>query len=266
MASGYYVFRFLLLFHFVIALLSAGYGSGKLYDKCPKSFDCGNLGRLHFPFTKLELPHCGFFSVSGCDDGPSSDKTIRLDKNGKPLPLKSVLPQQQHKKNITILVEEHHDNLRFKTCEVFHNNHNIAPPNTPNPPPLLPFEIKPNLILFACTHELPMMAPDYCPDYDDYCDQLHRHRHPHPPDMAQNSFSHCWTLRLPCKNRTRPEDPGFLCGKIDIEVGSSVDCDDCNHKGGQCLVDDHNNFYCGIGIFIYAHSVFLFLCASTIPH
>ncbi|KAI9088662.1 hypothetical protein K1719_029776 [Acacia pycnantha] len=242
MASVYYVFRFLLFFHFVIALLSAGYGNGKLYDKCPKSFDCGNLGRLHFPFTKLESPHCGFFAVRGCNDGPSSNKTIRLDKNGKPLLLKRVLQQQQHDKNITVFVEDHHEHLKSTTCEVY--NHNIAPRSTPNYPPLPPFKIKPNLILFTCTHEPPMMAPDSCPDYDDNCDQLLSH--PHPPNMAQSSPSYCSTLRLPCKDMTYTEDLGFSCGKIDIEVESSIECDDCNIKGGQCLVDDHNNFYCGI--------------------
>ncbi|KAK4263839.1 hypothetical protein QN277_029204 [Acacia crassicarpa] len=241
MASIYYVFRFLLFFHFVIALLSAGYGNGKLYDKCPKSFDCGNLGRLRFPFTKPELPHCGFFAVRGCGDDPSSNKTIQLDKNGKPLLLKRV--QQQHNKSITVFVEDHDEHLKSTTCEVY--NHNIAHRSTPNHPPLLPFNIKPNLILFTCTNEPHLMTPDSCPDYHDYyCDQSQSHTH--PPNMAQSSLSRCSTLRLPCRDMNYTEDLGFSCVKIDIEVESSVDCYNCNHKGGLCLVDDHNNFSCGI--------------------
>ncbi|KAJ1398320.1 hypothetical protein SESBI_31160 [Sesbania bispinosa] len=46
--------------------------------KCPLSFDCGNLGKIHFPFTDSEHPECGLLAIHGCNDRyPDAVKTIR---------------------------------------------------------------------------------------------------------------------------------------------------------------------------------------------
>ncbi|KAJ1390546.1 hypothetical protein SESBI_37447 [Sesbania bispinosa] len=45
--------------------------------KCPPSFDCGNLGNIHFPFTDAEYPECGLLAIHGCNDRyPDTVKTI----------------------------------------------------------------------------------------------------------------------------------------------------------------------------------------------
>ncbi|XP_028768278.1 uncharacterized protein LOC114725873 [Neltuma alba] len=229
------VFRFLLFLHSVLVLF-AGYGNGKHREKCSPSFQCGDLGILRFPFTKDELPHCGFFAIHGCDDhDPSSDKTIQLQKNGKPLLLKEVVPRQQHH-NIKVTVQDQPERFKSRTCEVFdHDDADLIPLNSPMPSS----QIKSN---FTCNLEHHMMRPHACPGYHDYCDQLRGA--PPPPNLARSSLPAWSTLRLPCKDVSYTKDLWFSCGEIVIEVELPVDddCDKCNQIGGQCLVDD--NYYC----------------------
>ncbi|XP_028768280.1 uncharacterized protein LOC114725875 [Neltuma alba] len=144
-----YVFRFVQLFHFVL-VLSAGYGYGKHDDKCPPSFDCGNLGSLRFPFTKHEQTHCGLFAVRGCD-GPSLNKTIQLQKNGRTLQLTNVV--QQEKLIITVF-----DPDRHRTCDVASNCNMLFPQNSP----LASFRFEHNVeSLFRCKHDLHFRPPPW---------------------------------------------------------------------------------------------------------
>ncbi|XP_075097520.1 rust resistance kinase Lr10-like isoform X2 [Nicotiana tabacum] len=43
---------------------------GRSDSSCPKSFSCGNLTDLSFPFTLSTQSDCGFLSISGCDAKP----------------------------------------------------------------------------------------------------------------------------------------------------------------------------------------------------
>ncbi|KAK4263838.1 hypothetical protein QN277_029203 [Acacia crassicarpa] len=239
--SSVYASRFLLFFHFVLVLLSVGYGNVEHHDKCPTSFDCDQFGSLHFPFTKPELQHCGFITVNGCDD-PSSNKTIQLEENGRTLPLKKLVQQENL---ITVL-----DQVLRPTCEVFDRNMYF-----PLYSPLASFHVKHNVTtLFRCNHDVTPSPPAgfinlFCPEFNIFCPGLDLPP-PSPPilDQPQTSLTGCSSLQLPCKNLTyTPNFSLFSCGEIDIEVQLFDGCNECYHlKGGQCLVDNHNNFYCDI--------------------
>ncbi|KAF3615344.1 hypothetical protein FXO37_35547 [Capsicum annuum] len=43
---------------------------GRNDSTCPKSFSCGNLTDLSFPFSLSTQPECGILPVSGCDAKP----------------------------------------------------------------------------------------------------------------------------------------------------------------------------------------------------
>ncbi|KAF7827769.1 LEAF RUST 10 DISEASE-RESISTANCE LOCUS RECEPTOR-LIKE PROTEIN KINASE-like 1.1 [Senna tora] len=109
MGSGSFVFRCLFLFSHLFLLLSAVCGNGS-HDQCPRSFHCGNLGRIQFPFTKAERQDCGLLMVHGCDDpNSSSPKKIQLQENGR---LVSPLVSFHIRYNVTIYRCNHSLNVR----------------------------------------------------------------------------------------------------------------------------------------------------------
>src|SRR4051812_18939274 len=84
--------RFLLFYHLILLLLLilTSKGSGHS-DDCPVSFDCGNVGFIGYPFTKVGFPNCGALAIQGCDDpNKNAMKTIQLTKGGKPFQVTKI--------------------------------------------------------------------------------------------------------------------------------------------------------------------------------
>ncbi|KAI9088652.1 hypothetical protein K1719_029766 [Acacia pycnantha] len=202
-------FRFLLISQ--LLLVSASYGHAS-HDKCPSSFKCGKIGSIQFPLTKAEKPDCGLMMVYNCDDpNRDSTKTIELDKSGKKiLNLTGVFPQLHM---IEVFNPDLHTGLRSNgSCEAFNKNISI-PANSP----LISFDIKYNITLFKCPHH-----------------------------FNQSCFSACSSFVLPKKDLPDTSDlQSFLSAQMMLEVRLSDDCDKCyNHHGGQCKLDNNNQFYC----------------------
>ncbi|XP_054776074.1 LEAF RUST 10 DISEASE-RESISTANCE LOCUS RECEPTOR-LIKE PROTEIN KINASE-like 2.1 [Prosopis cineraria] len=224
-----------------LLVLSAWYGNAR-HDQCPRSFNCGALGRLRFPFTKPELPNCGLMVVHNCDDSnPSSNKMIELKKNGTPfLQLNGVFLQQN---GITVFDQDLHDRLESNgSCEAFNNNISI-----PARSPLISFDIRYNTTLFKCNHKLNVSTPsgfikNSCAGFDIYHYSVLSDLSPHQKSL----FSACLTLVLPKKDLPDSSDlQSFLSAQMTLEVRISDACDKCyNDEGGWCQLDSNKYFYC----------------------
>ncbi|KAK4263844.1 hypothetical protein QN277_029207 [Acacia crassicarpa] len=231
-------FRFLLISH--LLLLSVRYGNAR-HVKCPRSFNCRELGSLQFPFTKPELPDCGLMVVHNCDDSnPNSNRTIELEKNGRPfLELNGVYPQQNM---ITVFDQDLHYRLQSTgSCDAF-KNHISIPANSP----LISFDIKYNITVFKCHHNLTVSTPagfikHPCANFDIYHYSLLRDLQ---PDQKSN-FSSCSTLVLPKKDLADSTDlQSFLSAQMTLDVRLSEACDKCHNSRGQCQPDRNKNFFC----------------------
>ncbi|XP_028768284.1 rust resistance kinase Lr10-like [Neltuma alba] len=232
-------FCFLLVSH--LLLLSVGYGNAS-HIKCLGSFNCGELGSLQLPFTKPELPDCGLMVVHNCD---ASDKPIELEKNGSRsfLQLKAVFLQQSL---ITVFDQDLHNRLQSNgSCEAF--NHNISIPASS---PLISFDIKYNITLFKCNHQLNVSTPSGfikhpCANFDIY----HYRLLSDPQPRNKSHFSSCSNLVLPKKDLPDTTDlQSFLSAQMTLELRISDACDQCHSSGGQCQLDRNNNFYCARGV------------------
>ncbi|KAI9088623.1 hypothetical protein K1719_029737 [Acacia pycnantha] len=236
-----YMSRFL-LFSELLLLFLAGLGNGN-HEKCPQSFDCGELGKIHFPFTKAERQDCGLMVIHGCDDPPSSNKTIQLEKNGRPLKLTSII-QQNNSLSVIVTDIDLRKRLKSKTCQVFNKNITL-----PHASPLVSFHIKHNITLVRCDHSLKISPPanvyNYtCHNYNIY--HYHLHKLPLLDHYYQTFFSGCSVLLLPSKHQTHTKDLfSFLTAQMVIEVQLSDACVKChNNIGDQCRLDSDRNFYC----------------------
>ncbi|KAI4357753.1 hypothetical protein L6164_001684 [Bauhinia variegata] len=208
--------------------------------KCPESFICGNLGRIHFPFTKAEQLDCGLLAIHGCDDGNFfARKTVQLEKNGRWFEVKSVIQNQNEYNFIKIVDEDLNQSLAFRTCDAFKRNFTL-PPNTP----LVSFHME-NITLFRCNRNLNLSFPKRyfnhsCGDYVVY------YAPPTPnDDNNRSSLIGCSVLQLP-KHLPDCEDLfTFVSGSIYLQVRLSDNCFKCYRKrGGLCQHDSNKNFYC----------------------
>ncbi|KAI9088615.1 hypothetical protein K1719_029729 [Acacia pycnantha] len=246
-SSSASVFPFL-FFLILLLVFSSGYGH-RIHENCPSSFQCGELGTFHFPFTKPELQHCGFITVHGCDDHPSSNKSIELDKNnGTKLWL---LTGVNNKNTITVLDEDLGKLLKSKSsCHLFDTNLSSSlPPNSA----LVSFQILNNNTWIKCGHCHNVSRPTgfskyVCSDYDVYWEGSSRLKHNNNNiQKPTGSFPNCSVLELPSTDMShRTHDPlSFLTSQIVIQVRLSHECNNCYyHLGGQCLLDANNEFYC----------------------
>ncbi|KAI9088548.1 hypothetical protein K1719_029662 [Acacia pycnantha] len=249
-SSSASVFHFLFFLHLLL-VFSSGYGH-RIYENCPSSFQCGELGTFHFPFTKPELQHCGFITVHGCDDHPSSNKSIELDKNnGTKLWL---LTGVNNKNTITVLDEDLGKLLKSKSyCQLFDTNLSSSlPPNSA----LVSFQILNNNTWIKCGHVHNVSRPTgfskyVCSDYDVYWKGSSRLKHNNNNiQKPTGSFPNCSVLELPSTDMShRTHDPlSFLTSQIVIQVRLSHECNNCYyHLRGQCLLDANNEFYCKSG-------------------
>ncbi|MCE5167662.1 hypothetical protein HAX54_015504, partial [Datura stramonium] len=96
---------------------------GRNDSTCPKSFSCGNLTDLRFPFSLSTRPDCGITFLSGCDV--------------KPFPRIQLLPEGdwyyallKHDFSIWIGDPNVETMLRQHKCQAF--NKNFSLPNSPS--------------------------------------------------------------------------------------------------------------------------------------
>ncbi|GFP85383.1 probable serine/threonine-protein kinase at1g18390 [Phtheirospermum japonicum] len=210
-------------------------------SNCPKSFDCGHLRALEFPFTNRN--DCGLFMVQNCS---SEYPTIQFGAGG---PWYNIL------KNISankFLISDPllHELNRTHSCLGLVNS---SLPQTPS----TTFSVSPNLTVYSClnlsdshTETLQDYFENYnhtnCSAYDVY------YRNPaatsHDVPVATDIPSECLVNHVPIKSLSKRNwgDNLFELWSHEyvIEWNVSKDCYACHHDGGKCLTNAMNQFHC----------------------
>ncbi|KAK4376414.1 hypothetical protein RND71_002710 [Anisodus tanguticus] len=207
---------------------------------CPKSFACGNLTDLSFPFSLSPQSDCGLMTMSGCD--------------AKPFPRIRLLPEgdwyyalEKHNSSVWLGDPKLATTLRQHKCQAF--NKNFSLPSSPS--------ISFNMInlnkFFKCnstrnnTLHIIQKKNDHFSGYNMYngCEGFSIYY-----KLSQDDDEHigavptnCSLIRLPI--HSSDGDLFNLLGpEILVEWKLSDDCNKCHYDGGQCQIDKTNKFYC----------------------
>lgn len=228
-----------------------------LCEKCPSSFNCGNLGVIDFPFTTSDHPDCGLLVIHGCDDNyPDAKKSIKSNENWFDVSDINLGPGPF---TVTIRDDDLHDLLLLRRCKVF----NYVLPFTNSA--FASFYMRYNVTLFKCNHSLSSVIPSQssfsnyssCPSEDIY----YQNSVTDNGDESFSIFKSCSALQLPITNATDAlklhlsdiGDPfDFASGDIWVGIKISHDCSNCYYvEGGQCRVDSKGRFYCAKGMLYF---------------
>ncbi|MCD7463486.1 hypothetical protein HAX54_050724 [Datura stramonium] len=232
---------------FLLLILVGAKGSSSNYSTCPKSFSCGDLTNMSFPFTLSTKPDCGIMPISDCD--------------AKPYPRIQLLPGgdwyyalwKLYNYTVELRDIKLETTLRQHKCQAF--NKNISLPDSPSISfKLLPVDI---LNFFKCnstsssTPKISQKKNDHFAGYKMYngCKGFSIYYKLDGVDdedvRADNLPASCSIVRLPIYPREYDDNffnmlsPEFL-----VEWKLSDDCNECHYGGGQCRTDKTNNFHC----------------------
>ncbi|XP_059316923.1 rust resistance kinase Lr10-like isoform X2 [Lycium ferocissimum] len=209
---------------------------------CPKSFACGNLTDLSFPFSPSTQPDCGIISMSSCD--------------AKPFPKIRLLPEGdwyyallKRVSSIWLGDPKLETTLRQHKCQAF--NKNFSLPNSPS----ISFHMLNLYNFFKCntTSNNPLNVTqkknDRFAGYNMYngCEGFSIYyklsQDGHEDIGADNLPTNCTLIRLPIQS-IHGDLFNWLGPKILIEWKLSDDCYQCHNEGGQCHTHKINKFYC----------------------
>lgn len=222
----------------------------KVISKCPKSFPCGPLGSLKFPFS--EDSNCGLFLVKDCDSGSPT------------LHLSNEMPSRGYNivgnistNNFTLYNSFRQRELSEKSCTFFRN---LDLPQSP----FVSFKFSPNLTFYTCFNLTPNdQIQDYFLNHRRvdclirpptvYYRNLATHAHV----MSSSMPTTCSMIQLPAKSSQVPREPlNALTAAYTLEWDVSQDCYECNDRGGQCVSDNMNKFHCREkGTYYFANSL-----------
>ena len=214
------LFVFFVLSHLLL-LHSAEEEEGKRENPYCRSFQCGKLGNISFPFTKIPhlFPFCGLALVK-CDETPPMIHLPweRRERQIEVLNI-SYTNATQH-----IRVKDHSllEYLKTNKCE---NLDKFAFPHSP----LISFKLTtPNRTLFKCNHTLHITPHRNfknvtCRDhYNFYYSPLN--------EASQSSPSGCSSIQLPV-NESSDKDELNLTAEFDLELHVSGNCSRCHGEG-----------------------------------
>ncbi|KAH6810099.1 hypothetical protein C2S51_027882 [Perilla frutescens var. frutescens] len=206
----------------------------KANSKCQKSYPCGNFS-IEFPFTDINHSECGLFSVN-CS---RAFKYPRVYLGNRDFPYDILQEVDANKFLIHDSVLANY--LVKKSCLSFGN---MSLPQSPS----VSFTFSPNLTSFTCFNHNKDIR-DYFTQYRNRsCDS--RTMYYQTPATHVPTFDHlprdCVMNQLPIKSVQEYSGDLFnlLTPNFTLEWHVSEDCYECNFRGGQCLVNDKNKFYC----------------------
>ncbi|XP_061356540.1 LEAF RUST 10 DISEASE-RESISTANCE LOCUS RECEPTOR-LIKE PROTEIN KINASE-like 2.4 isoform X1 [Gastrolobium bilobum] len=220
--------------------LAAGDGNG-YKGECPPSFQCGYVGNISFPFTKIERQDCGLLAIHNCDDHPMKPKEIQLVNQGKWFEVIRVVEQVPRSPTVTnfqVRDKYLYQLLQSRNCEAFTYNCTLPPTFH-----FGAFRIGTKATLFRCNQTLHVRPPIYmfnytkCHDYDLY----------YGPEITANyALTACAKVQLPIKDVPDSYDPfTFVNADINVEVKLTDECANCHHlQRGQCQLDNGGRFFC----------------------
>ncbi|KAL3367974.1 hypothetical protein AABB24_009044 [Solanum stoloniferum] len=213
---------------------------------CSKSFSCGNLTDLSFPFSLSTQPDCGIVPISGCD--------------AKPFPRIQLLPGgewyyargKEYSYTLLLVDLKLQTVLRQHKCQAF--NENISISDSPS----ISFTAVKLQNFYKCNRTssnspyINQTMKDHFDGYESYdgCDGFTIYYKFYGVDdediLAGNHTANCSLIRLPYY----PTEPGddnlvnFLHPEFLVEWKLSDDCSKCHYGGGRCQTDKKNNFLC----------------------
>ncbi|KAH0668652.1 hypothetical protein KY289_023145 [Solanum tuberosum] len=218
---------------------------GRNDSTCPKSFSCGNLTDLSFPFSLSTQPDCGIVPISGCDN--------------KPFPRIQLLPggewyyaMGKEYSNIVWVVDPKLQTiLRKNKCQAF--NEIISLSDSPS----ISFTAVNLQNFYKCNRTssnnpyINQTMKDHFDGYESYdgCDGFTIYYKFYGVDdediLAGNHTANCSLIRLPYY-QTEPGNNlvNFLRSAFLVEWKLSDDCNECHYGGGRCQTDKKNNFLC----------------------
>ncbi|XP_055809663.1 LEAF RUST 10 DISEASE-RESISTANCE LOCUS RECEPTOR-LIKE PROTEIN KINASE-like 1.1 [Solanum dulcamara] len=215
---------------------------GRNDSTCPKSFSCGNLTDLSFPFSHSTRPDCGIMLMSGCD--------------AKLFPRIQLVPEgdwyyalgKEYSYTILLMDLKLQTTLRQHKCQAF--NKNISLSDSPS------ISFTTNLQnFFKCNRTSsnnPYIHQKMKYHFDGYnssdgCDGFTIYYKFDEVDdediLAGNHTSNCSLIRLPIQSRDG-DLLKMLSPEIFVEWKLSDDCNKCHYGGGRCQTDKNNNFLC----------------------
>lgn len=218
--------------------------------KCPPSFDCGNLGTMHFPYTDTKHPQCGLLVIHGCGDrDPDAIKTIKNKGSW-------FYIQREHN---TILFRD--DDLRTlllsRSCGVFSKKYT----NLDTTSPFLSLHFL-NVTIFTCNRTLNVTPPstfsksEVCQDDDIFYDTASADdesiSYSNGDNYYQRYFNACSMVRLPIRDAGLVPGPkglfDYVSADIPVQAEVSHECSSCYFlRGGQCQLDNQGKFFCAQG-------------------
>ncbi|KAM3692977.1 hypothetical protein ACJW31_08G130100 [Castanea mollissima] len=215
------LFAFFVLSHLV--LLHSAEEEGKRENPDCRHFQCGKLGNISFPFTKIPPPFhfCGLHVK--CDE---PHPMIQLTPGDWWSERRYEVINISYTNTTPHIRVKDHRLLEYLTTNKCENLDNFTLPNSS----LISFKLTtPNRTLFKCNRALHSTSPRnfkkiICGDYNIYYS---------PSNEASWSFlPECTTIQLPV-NETSHEDELNLIAEFDLELHVSEDCSSCYGKEGK---------------------------------
>ncbi|XP_057765839.1 LEAF RUST 10 DISEASE-RESISTANCE LOCUS RECEPTOR-LIKE PROTEIN KINASE-like 1.1 isoform X2 [Salvia miltiorrhiza] len=207
-------------------------------SKCQKSYTCRNF-TLQFPFTYIDDPQCGLFTVAGCESS-SREKHPRL-YIGASTSAKYILGQPSQNK---LLIHDFLLETLLGSPESCYSFLNVSLPQSPS----VSFTISPNITFFTCFNKTTnRQIQDYFQNYsrqDCEASTLY-YKTPATQEHAPQIPEACSLAQLPIKSdENSTQLLKLLSANYSLEWNVSEDCNECYRRGGQCLADNQNDFYC----------------------
>ncbi|XP_042032488.1 LEAF RUST 10 DISEASE-RESISTANCE LOCUS RECEPTOR-LIKE PROTEIN KINASE-like 2.4 [Salvia splendens] len=225
----------------LLFLLSCNLFLPKIDSKCPKSFSCGNLGLLKFPFTTSS--NCGLFLVDGCDSG-SPQLRLSHEKFGLEQGEYNFVGNNLSTNELTILDGSRQKSLNDKSCNFFQNL-------SLSQSPFVSFTFSPNITFFTCWNStIDPNVQDYIQNHYHYarCQGPPTVYYRNPGQYVPTNSSipaTCLMVKLPTKsNRVTHDLFDELSAEFTLKWDVSQECYDCYGRGGQCVSDNLNKFKC----------------------
>ncbi|XP_047964949.1 LEAF RUST 10 DISEASE-RESISTANCE LOCUS RECEPTOR-LIKE PROTEIN KINASE-like 1.1 isoform X5 [Salvia hispanica] len=223
--------------HFIFFLLHLLLFLIKAESKCEKSYTCRDFS-IEFPFTDINHSKCGLIQVN-CSL-PHKNPLIYL----REYPM-DLLGRDGNKFLIHDTVLANYFNGR--SCNSFAN---VSLPKSP----LVSFSYSPNLTTFNCFNSSQRVVHYFKHyDYENIsCDILEiyykREATEEAPAVIDDVLpgSGCTMNQMPFRSAQNFSGDVFdlFSSNFTLEWSLSEECYDCYERGGQCLTNDSNQFYC----------------------
>ncbi|CAJ2630675.1 unnamed protein product [Trifolium pratense] len=242
--------RFFLFSHLTVLLLllvltSKGNGHS---DDCPESFDCGNLGIIKYPFTKVGFHNCGALEIGGCDDDTNRTamKTIQLTNGGRHFQVTNIVNDWPKGNTISIIDHNFTNLLNKSACEAFRYNNINLPPSSP----FGLFYLKDNITAVKCNRTKKLFIN---PPHNFFKNSSCSHNDFYFGDSisdaeSNNSFASCSSFYLPVTELgfALSGNPfPFLADEITFQFQQSYQCEQCHrNRKGHCRIDSNKRVYC----------------------